>query len=172
MKTLRYFAHCKTLDAVKVEFKKLAQQWMVNDNDQASIAILESIEQEYLSISQRPKFKQLEKDVREDFIGFPGIVKPLVKLGLNLELCGTWLWISGDTISCKEVLKEMGLRYSPNKKMWYYRPVWSRSSNSSPVSFDFIRRKYGSDTVEQEFVFDRHTRNKTAAVSSQEKEVV
>jgi hypothetical protein len=172
MKTLRYFAHCKTLDAVKAEYKKLAQQWLVYGDNPGDATLFDAIEQEYLLISQRPKFKQMAEEVQQEFIGFPNIVKSLVKLGLDLEMCGSWLWISGDTISCKEELKEMGLRYSPNKKMWYYRPVWSRSNNSSPTSLDYIRRKYGSDTVEQYFVFDRPLHNKPAFATNPGKEAV
>ena len=113
------------------------------------------VDDEYNEISQRPKFQKNSPEVKEEFLAFPKIVKELVRISLNMEMCGSWLWVSGNTYDHVEKLKELGLKYSPNKKLWYYRPKWSRSSNSTPVSFDFIRRKYGSDTVEKEFIFDQ-----------------
>ena len=157
MNKLRYLGHCKTLDEVKAEYKKLTQQWMVNENDPGSMALLDAIDQEYAAISQRTKFKQLTKEIQEEFIGFPKIVKELISLELNLEICGIFLWVNGNTYDHVDKLKELGLKYSPNKKMWYYRPKWFRSTNTTPVDMEFIRKKYGSDTVEREFVFDQPT---------------
>ena len=167
MSTIKHFKHCKTLDEVKAEYKKLAQQWLQNEDDETSMAILEEIDQEFISISQRPKFMKLSQEIQSEFINFPEIVKSLIKLKLNMECIGSWIWVSGPTIDCKEKLKDMGLKYSPSKTMWYYRPVWSKASNSTPMSLDYIRRKYGSDSVQPEFAFDQEPYKKQPIESNQ-----
>lgn len=155
MKKMKYFSHCKSLDEVKSEYKKLTQQWLPTETNPGNKTEMALLDDEYFEISQRPKFKQQSHEVQEEFISFPKIVKELVRLGLNLEVCGSWLWCGGDTIKHKEVLKELGLRYSPGKQLWYYRPKWHRSTNSTPVDMDFIRKKWGTDKQEQDSLFDQ-----------------
>ena len=50
----------------------------------------------------------------EEFIN---IIMALVSLkGLNVELCGNWIWISGDTKDHKDALKTIGCRWASKKK--------------------------------------------------------
>jgi len=155
MKKLKYFNQCKSLDEVKAEYKRYVQRLLPREGHAGDPSELVHVENEYHEISQRPKFQDLTEEVKEEYLGYPNKVKILIRLGLDLEMCGSWLWVSGNTIDHKEELKEMGLRYSPNKKMWYYRPKWSRSTNSTPVDMEYIRKTYGSDVDNGEFVFDR-----------------
>ena len=67
--------------------------------------------------------------------------------GLHLEICGTWLWVTGKTYPVKDTLKELGFRYSSNKLSWYYRQEDNRSSNQEPIPLEMIREKYGSSEV-------------------------
>ena len=129
MKKLKYFNQCKSLDEVKAEYKRYVQRLLPREGNAGDPSELVHVENEYHEISQRPKFQDLTEEVKEEYLGYPNKVKILIRLGLDLEMCGSWLWVSGNTIDHKEQLKELGLRYSPNKKMWYYRPKWSRSAN-------------------------------------------
>jgi hypothetical protein len=67
--------------------------------------------------------------------------------GLHLEICGTWLWVTGKTYQVKDTLKELGFRYSANKLSWYYRQEDDRSPNQEPIPLDLIREKYGTSVV-------------------------
>ena len=40
---------------------------------------------------------------------------------LIIEVIGSWIWLSGETKSIKEELKEIGFRWRSKKKMWSYR---------------------------------------------------
>lgn len=45
------------------------------------------------------------------------IVEVLLKCdGLTVELCGSWLWISGETMKHKETLKSAGCKWASKKK--------------------------------------------------------
>ncbi|ODS24767.1 molecular chaperone DnaJ [Candidatus Endobugula sertula] len=64
--------------------------------------------------------------------------------GLNIEICGAWVWVSGDTRTHREVLKVAGFKYASKKKCWYFRPSDWRSASRGAYSMDEIRDKYGS----------------------------
>lgn len=64
--------------------------------------------------------------------------------GLTIELCGMWLWISGDTKKYKEELKSLGLHYASHKKCWYIHWDDYVKHGKEPSSMSYIRSKYGS----------------------------
>ena len=64
--------------------------------------------------------------------------------GLTIEICGAWLWVSGDTFKHKTVLKETGFKFASKKKSWYFRPENWKSASRGAFSMDDIRSQYGS----------------------------
>lgn len=78
---------------------------------------------------------------------FKAIVDVLLKLeGVEVELCGAWLWIDGNTYPHRSALKAAGCRWSASKRKWYWRHeeddcFWSRGT----ASMEEIRDKYGSE---------------------------
>ena len=65
--------------------------------------------------------------------------------GLIIELCGVWIWISGDTKTHKAALKEAGYKWAAKKKQWYFRPAGFKSRGyKRQSSMEEIRGKYGS----------------------------
>lgn len=95
--------------------------------------------------------KTSTKECAEDFIK---IVEFLLTLdGLNVELCGRWLWIGGDTRKHKEVLKAMGCNWNAKKKLW----SWHFKEDSTngwkkrkTWEMNTIRAAYGSQTFYKE----------------------
>ena len=65
---------------------------------------------------------------------------------LSIEICGAWVWVSGETFQHKTVLKEAGFKYASKKQSWYYRPENWRSKSRGSYSMDDIRNQYGSST--------------------------
>lgn len=64
---------------------------------------------------------------------------------INIELIGSWVWVSGDTKEIKEKLKEIGFKWASKKKMWYYGEM--KVKNPNPKSMEEIKAKYGSETL-------------------------
>ena len=146
---MKYFTTCTTLDELKKEYRRLA---MANHPDRGGDeATMKAINAEYAS-----RFEVLKSqhnttadachkttEAPEEFIS---IINALLKVpGLVVELCGSWLWISGDTRPNRETLKAAGCRWSSGKKMWYWRHQedgahWSHGKKS----MDQIRKTYGS----------------------------
>ena len=70
--------------------------------------------------------------------------------GVKIELCGTWLWVSGETKKHKETLKNNGFFYAPKKQMWYFRPAEQKKGkmrNYKSWTYDDIKIKHGSETI-------------------------
>lgn len=71
--------------------------------------------------------------------------------GVIIEVCGYWVWLTGNTIEYKDVIKGLGFKYSGSKKSWYWSPTidtakYRRGSHSMKT----IRNKYGSHIIENE----------------------
>lgn len=71
-------------------------------------------------------------------------------LGLLIEICGAWVWVSGNTKNYKDALKSAGFKWAAKKLCWYFRPSDAKRSRSfGQYSMDIIRAKYGSVTVKE-----------------------
>jgi len=68
--------------------------------------------------------------------------------GLEFEVCGTWLWVTGKTVTDKSAtgdLEGAGLRLHQKKEAYYLAPPGKRKRYSKrDISMDQIRNKYGS----------------------------
>lgn len=78
------------------------------------------------------------------------VLNELIKLdNIEIEIVGSWLWVSGDTKQYKEIFKNLHLRWSNPKKCWYY---FNNIENSKKIrafakNLDEIRSKYTSTKV-------------------------
>jgi len=71
--------------------------------------------------------------------------------GLDIEVCGNWVSLSGDTKTHKEAIKEAGFKWVKKKVMWYFRPEDYKSSNRGGWSIDQIREQHGSTKVRTQY---------------------
>lgn len=84
-------------------------------------------------------------DVTEQFAE---IISKLVNMaGLDIEICGNWLWVGGNTREHKDELKVMGMRWASKKHRWYKAPKEWKRRNHHELSMDEIRNKFGSTEV-------------------------
>lgn len=73
-------------------------------------------------------------------------LKALSLPNIKVELCGTWIWITGDTKPVKEQLKELGCKWAPKKKKWFWRkPTDKKFWKKGELDMDAIRMKHGSE---------------------------
>lgn len=151
---MTYFKNISTIDELKKAYRKLCQ---INHPDNGgNNETMAAINDEYTKL-----FNELKKDhnrkadadesgktrpINECPEEFINIISHLVSLkGLNVELCGSWIWISGDTKEHKESLKAIGCRWASKKKMWYWRSEKDAVKSRGSKSMDYIRSTYGSE---------------------------
>lgn len=64
--------------------------------------------------------------------------------GLKVELCGNWVWFTGETRKWKDQLKALGCFFSSKKVAWYWRPAEYKHHGKGLPSLEAVREKYGS----------------------------
>ena len=67
--------------------------------------------------------------------------------GLAIELCGSWLWITGKTQENKDILKEAKFKWARKKQAWYWREEQAKSYNRKAFSLEEIRYRHGSEKL-------------------------
>ena len=153
----KYFVNCKTLDELKKASKAAAMKH--HPDMGGDTATMQAINAEYearFEVLKRSQNEQAAEDTTgkthattESAGDFITIIDHLLRMdGIEVELIGRWLWISGDTKPHKEALKSCGCRWSSQKKRWSWHYAedgvkWHRSSGKS---MDQLRMKYGSTT--------------------------
>jgi curved DNA-binding protein CbpA len=144
-----------TLDELKKQYRKLAMlhhpdrggnldtMKAINNEHDALFEVLKTDQNRRADADTTGRTKHTTETAEE----FRDILEILLHLdGLEVELCGCWLWISGDTKANKDALKAAGCRWSNGKKMWYWRHPEDaqRYHKGHKYSIDDIRTKYGS----------------------------
>ena len=72
-----------------------------------------------------------------------GAISSVGGLGLTVEVCGEWVWVSGDTKPHKETLKSAGFKWSPKKVNWYFKPSSCKSFWRGSTPMDTIKANHG-----------------------------
>ena len=70
--------------------------------------------------------------------------------GIIIEVCGSWVWVTGNTREHKEELKALSFRWSSNKSAWYFHRDGYRKRSNKHMSLDDIRGFYGSERIDME----------------------
>ena len=74
---------------------------------------------------------------------YKDIIEKLIHLnGIDIEICGSWLWITGDTRPHKEVLKSLHFRWSKSKCAWYYHSEDYKKTSKRSYMFLTSRNNY------------------------------
>lgn len=150
---MKYFTNINTLDELKAAYRRLSMKY--HPDRGGDTATMQEINAEHDELFERLKkqhnasadeFHQTTETPEE----FREIIELLLKLeGLTVELCGSWLWIGGDTRQHKETLKAAGCRWSNNKKLWYWHHAEEgRKWRRGKATMSDIRTKYGSQVFD------------------------
>jgi curved DNA-binding protein CbpA len=141
-----------TLDDVKKAYRKACKAYHPDVNPSGEM-MMKMINDAYESLCRLdyPLLFSEQKDTNANYgvdvkNALDAIVEVLKSTNILTEVCGSWIWISGETKSHKDILKAAGFKYAFKKKQWFFRPEsesgkkWRRGS----YSMDDIRSKYGS----------------------------
>lgn len=148
---MKYFTNCKTAEELKKEYRKLAKQLhpdLGGDTEEFKI-----MQNEYEIMWERLKNihtnsngETYTKETTETPQEFINIINVLISyLDISIEVCGSWLWITGNTKLHKEVLKNLKFRYAHKKQAWYYHTEPYRKKGKRELTLDEIRDMFGSE---------------------------
>ncbi len=157
----KYFATCKNAEEAKKLYKDLARQH--HPDLGGDLRTMQEINAEYAQFQARGASDQARERQRtahaenrksaadfHDLDEVEGILREKIEFALNLdgvevELIGLWVWISGETKKHKDAIKANGgWKWSPKKdgQPWYFAGV--PSFNRKPQDLETIRASYGS----------------------------
>ena len=148
---MKHFTNCKTAEELKKEYRKLAKQLHPDlGGDMEEFKIMQN---EYEIMWERLKDihtnsngETYTRETTETPQEFINIINVLTSLNdISIEICGSWLWITGNTKEHKEILKNLKFRYAHKKQAWYYHTEPYRKKSKRELTLDEIRDMFGSE---------------------------
>ena len=155
---IKHLLNIKTLEELKKGFRILAFKF--HPDKGGCIEDMQQLNNEYSYLSEKlsneantfnnnidphgdfTRYKNAE--TTEQANEYKDIIDRLINCkGLEIEICGTWIWVSGDTKDHKDLLKELGFKWARVKKMWSFG-VKKGGKNHKAWDMDKIRDSYGS----------------------------
>lgn len=153
----KYFRKCRTVEELKKEYKRLV--FLYHPDKGGDTKTMQEINAEYDTVFEFLKNKHTnaegefyEKETDETANIYKDIINKLIRLkNVSIEICGSWIWVTGDTFSYKGYLKnDCGFKWSNKKKAWYWHSGDFKKWGKKTFTLDEIRLKYGSDKISGE----------------------
>lgn len=140
--TTNFFNGLNTKEEIKAKFKELALKF--HPDRGGNNKLMAELNKQY-----QQALKDVKNCIDENSLddGFMEVLDKIAGLNLDIELCGQWLWIGGNTKQYKEVLKQSCCFWASKKKLWYWRPDEAVVYNRKAKTMAEIRTKYGSKKV-------------------------
>lgn len=160
--TYKYFkfrtSETITIEAVKRQYRKLALE---NHPDRGGdVAVMAAINAEFDTLRKRyynvhesvdggTYTDERQTTVDDITANFEDLITELLKMdGVEIEICGKFVWLAGDTYPHKDAIKGLGFRWARSKKRWYLAPAdWKPRRH---MTMKQIRSAFGSHVVERE----------------------
>jgi len=155
---MKWFNNPQTLEELKQQYKKLVFKHHPDKGGKTSD--MQEINAEYDKLFARLKNVHksasgetytAKEETTETPEQFREILEKLIHLdGIEIEICGSWLWITGNTFNHRDTLKTLKFKYSKNKHAWYFHEEGYRKHSHKTFSLDEIRDLWGSEKVHTE----------------------
>lgn len=156
----------KDVNTLRIAYKKLLIKYHPDNNKEDTTVQMQEINAEYDRLFERIKCayessesyeKQTDRQKQAYDFEKDQKIKDIIsalcrfaKFDIQIEIIGTWIWVTGNTKPYKEQLKQLNLHYAKNKKAWYIHFDDGYKGNRHTVSMSFIRDKYGSVIIKKE----------------------
>lgn len=140
-----------TLDSLKKQYYQLAKRYHPdvggnNEEFKAVGAEYEAIQKLLLkgnnfttqNVSNEQNISDAFKAIIDRIIHIPNI---------NIEIIGSWIWVSGNTFPVKDELKQAGFKFQGAKKMWFWHAGDYTRRGKGEISIEEIRANYGSQNI-------------------------
>ena len=160
----KYFENISTLEELRKQYKELLK--LHHPDNGGDLETMQEINCEYDRMfkvlkdrhennnadcgNAESNYNNMKYDFAEDEKLREMLNKIIHFEGIDIELVGAWIWLSGNTYQCRNELKELGFKWASKKKMWYWHSDTFRKMSRKTLSMDEIRSYYGCVRVEPE----------------------
>ena len=151
----KYFHNCHTAEDVKHQYRENAKKYHPDlggdpEDFKAMRIEYERLWEQYKNIHRNAEGKTYEKETTETPEEFADIINTLVQLkDIEVELCGSWIWVSGKTKEYRDTLKGLHFKWAYKKQAWYYHTEPYRKKSHRELTLDEIRDMFGSQRYDQ-----------------------
>lgn len=67
--------------------------------------------------------------------------------GVKVEIIGWWIWLEGNTYQYRKEIKDLGFRWSKNRKAWYLKDDEHASGKKFKGSFEELKMHHGCTVI-------------------------
>ena len=152
---MKYFTNCKTAEELKKEYRRLAKELhpdLGGDTEEFKI-----MQNEFEKMWERLKnvhknsegetYTKESTETAEEFIHIIEVLTPLKNI--LVEICGSWIWVSGNTKEHKDILKGLHFKYAYRKEAWYFHTEPYKKKGKRELTLDEIRDMFGSQSYQK-----------------------
>jgi curved DNA-binding protein CbpA len=134
-------------EIIKKAYRKACSQYHP-DRNPAGLEMMKLVNQAYDELKDLSGKEEIgEKDISSYGEDIFNALSQVIHLNLDVEVCGSWVWLHGDTKPHKDTIKAAGFMWAPKKALWYYRPSDYKSMGRGKFTMDEIRNTHGSEKV-------------------------
>lgn len=164
---MKYFNNVNTLEELRRQYKELLKRFHP-DNPQGSTEACQDINAEYDRLFKLLKDKHENKSDKttdgtaskqtsynanmydwENDRSLREVLQKIINFdGIEIEIVGAWLWVSGNTYPHKDELKTVGFIWSKQHKKWHWHNGEFKRYGHKKLSYSEIKYKYGSTKVQ------------------------
>ncbi len=158
---MKFFEHVKTLDELRKEYRRLA--FIYHPDKGGDTALMQMLNDQYERLSRKlingtadfsDARKEYEMQVSEEIREM--LDKIIFLQGVDIEMIGAWIWITGNTFPIRTTLKGLGFMFSHQKTAWYWHKGEYRKKNGKIQTMDAMREFWGSQKIETETAKSNH----------------
>ena len=150
---LKFFENVTTLTELRKEYRRLA--FIYHPDKGGDTVLMQILNDRYERLSE--KFikenvdfsegrKEYEMQVSEEIRQM--LDRIMFLKGVDIEVIGGWIWITGNTFAIRTTLKSLGFMFSHPKTAWYWHKGEYRKKNGKIQSMDEMRDFWGSQKIE------------------------
>ena len=152
---MSYFTNCKTAEELKKAYRTWAKK--LHPDLGGNAEEFKQMQNEYeklwerlKNVHQNAQGETYTKETDETPQEFIHIINVLITLvGVEVEICGKWIWVSGNTKPHKETLKQLKFKWAHKKQAWYYHAEPYKKKSRRELTLDEIRDMFGSQHYDQ-----------------------
>jgi len=162
---MAYFKNVNTLEELRKQYKELLKQYHP-DNANGSTEATQEINAEYdrlfkvlkdkheskqtSTTDNKTDFNNMKYNFEEDENLREVLQKVIHFSNITIDIVGVFIWIDGNTYPYKNELKEIGFKWSGQRKKWYFHNGEYKKRGNRKLSYTDIQNLYGSTEVQTE----------------------
>lgn len=131
---MKYFKNVSTLEELKKAYKRLAKIHHPDCGGEHTEFI--EMKNEYDSLLKQLNNGQEQADT------FRNIIDEIIKYNIEIEIIGTWIWVTGNTYPIRKELNKVGFKYSRKKKAWHFHEGEYKKNHRKQFTLDEIREMH------------------------------